>query len=575
MKILSLFVAILGISTLATGCATARPGNTAAAPGDTPAAKAAKQPPKTLPAPPEAIYQALVAEMAAQRGYYDVAAEYYQRLARTTKNPKIAERATRIAVFTRDDKRALESAKVWLEQEPGNLEARLLIAAVLIKQGKIDAAVEHLEKVLAEQATTPDHGFGMVTTLLASLPDSKPAIATMEQLVSKHKDDPFAQLNYSQLALRAEALNKARNAVEAALRLKPEWPNAMVLKARILQLSGDTAQSLQILDAVIKQQPNDIPLRLAYARTLISANRHADALTQFEVLLKQAPDNADVLLGASLLSIDLKDLDKAENYLAQLSKQPKRSGEASFYLGVVAEEKKDYATATQRYSAVPPGENYLSAQIRIAELMARQGDIEGARGHLRGLGFADPSQKLRIYLAEGNILYQAGQYTPAMELYDAALTEIPDNPDLLYSRALTAEKLDRLDILERDLTSIIKRQPDNAAVLNTLGYTLADRTNRYQEALGYIKRALELRPQDFAIMDSMGWIQHKLGNNEEAIRYLRKAFEQGQDPEIAAHLGEVLWVTGDQQGAKEVWQRAVKTTPDHKVLLETMRRFGQ
>ncbi len=575
MKILSLFVAVLGISTLATGCATARPGAAAAAPGDTPAAKTAKPLPKTLPAPPEAIYQALVAEMAAQRGYYDVAAEYYQRLARTTNDPKIAERATRIAVFTRDDKRALESAKVWLEQDPGNLEARLLIAAVLIKQGKIDAAVEHLETVVAEQATTPDHGFGMVATLLANLPDNKPALATMEKLVSKHKDDPFAQLNYSQLALRAEALDKSRSAVEAALRLKPEWPNALVLKARILQLSGDTAQSLQILDAVIKQQPNDIPLRLAYARALISANRHADALTQFEALLKQAPDNADVLLGAALLSIDLKNMDKAEGYLTQLNKQPKRSGEAGFYLGVVAEEKKDYDAAKQWYAAVPPGENYLSAQIRIAEVMARQGDIEGARDHLRGLGFADPSQKLRIYLAEGNILYQAGQYAPAMELYDAALTEIPDNPELLYSRALTAEKLDRLDILERDLTSIIKREPNNAPVLNTLGYTLADRTNRYQEALGYIKRALELRPQDFAIMDSMGWVQHKLGNNEEAIKWLRKSFEQGQDPEVAAHLGEVLWVAGDQQGAKDVWQRAAKTAPDHKVLLETMRRFGQ
>lgn len=573
MKILSLFVAVLGISTLATGCATARSGNVAL--GDTPAAKTAKPQPKTLPAPPEAIYQALVAEMAAQRGYYDVAAEYYQRLARTTHDPKIAERATRVAVFARDDKRALESAKVWLEQDPGNMDARLLIAAVLIKQGQIGAAAEHLETVLTEQATTADHGFGTVAALLASLPDKKAALATMEKLVSKHKDDPFAQLNHSQIALRADALDKARSAVEAALRLKPEWPNAMILQARILQLGGDTAGSLNILDALIKQQPNDIPLRLVYARTLISANRHADALVQFEVLQKQAPDNADVLLGAALLSIDLKNFDKAEDYLTQLNKQPKRSGEASFYLGVVAEEKKNYDAAKQWYAAVPPGENYLSAQIRIADLMAHQGDVEGARGHLRSLGFADPSQKLRIYLAEGNILYQAGQYSPAMELYDAALTEIPDNPELLYGRALTAEKLDRLDILERDLISIIKREPDNAQVLNTLGYTLADRTARYQEALSYIKRALELRPQDFAIMDSMGWVQHKLGNNEEAIKWLRKSFEQGQDPEVAAHLGEVLWVTGDQQGAKEVWQRAIKTAPDHKALLETMRRFGQ
>lgn len=563
-------VAALGVSMLAAGCATLRPGGVAVTKSGAGGA------PQAAPLPPAAIYQALVAETALQRGQFDVAADYYQRLARSLPDPKIAERATRIALLARDDERAQTSAKLWLEEDPHSLDARLLIAASQIRQGRIDAALEHLEIVLAAQAHTPDRGYAAVSSVLSSLPDGRAALATMEKLATRHADDPYAQFAYAQLALRAEALNTARTAIDAALRLKPDWPNAMVTQARILQLSGDTAKSLEILGEVLKRQPQDMPLRLIYARALAGANRHEEALEQFETLLKQVPDNPDVLLGTALLSLDLKRLDKAEEYLTRLSRQPRRAAEASFYLGAVAEAKRDYATAKKWYSAVPAGEaNYLSAQIRIADMMAKQGDMEGARKHLRGIEAGNPSQKLRIYIAEGSMLFQAGQHNQAIAVYDAALTEVPDNTDLLYGRALARAELGQIDLMEQDLSSVIKREPDNAAALNTLGYTLADRTNRYQEALGYIKRALELRPQDFAIIDSMGWVQFKMGNKEEAIKYLRQAFDMSQDPEIAAHLGEVLWSTGDQSGAKEIWQRAAKTAPDHKLLNDTMRRFGQ
>ncbi len=565
-----LLMAALGISVLAAGCATVRPtGAAAPKPKVAPAQQIA-------PLPPAAIYQALVAETALQRGQFDIAADYYQRLARSVPDAKIAERATRIALLARDDANAQASAKLWLEQDPHSLDARLLLAASQIRRGQIDAALEHLEIVLAAQARTPDRGYAAVISVLSNLPDSKAALATMEKLVARHADDPHAHFAYAQLALRAEALDTARTAIDMALRLKPGWPSAMIVQARVLQLSGDTTKSLEILGEVLKQQPQDMPLRLIYARALAGANRHEEALEQFEKLLKQYPDSPEVLLGTALLSLDLKRFDKAEEYLTRLSRQPKRAAEASFYLGAVAEAKKDHATAKKWYAAVPVGEtNYLNAQIRIADILAKQGDVDGARKHLRGLEASDPGQKLRLYLAEGTILFQAGQYNQAIAVYDAALSEVPDNTDLLYGRALARAELGQIDLMEQDLSSIIKREPDNAAALNTLGYTLADRTNRYQEALGYIKRALELRPQDFAIIDSMGWLQFKMGNKEEAIKYLRQAFDMSQDPEIAAHLGEVLWSTGDQSSAKELWQRVIKTAPDHKLLNETMRRFGQ
>lgn len=549
-------VALLG------GCATTRSGGADVADAVPP------------PLPPNALYQALVAELAAQRGEFDVAAEHYQSLTRSTGDPRVAERATRAAAMGRDDQKVLRLAKDWLETNPRSLDARLFIAAALIRQEQFDAAREHVDVVLAGGAGAPDHGFGAISSLLFNVSDGKAALAFMEKVIANYKDDPYAQYAYGQVALRAEALDVALAAAEEAHRLKPDWVNAVVLQARVLQLKGESGRAADVLEDVINKQPQDAGLRMIYARLLLSAGRYEASLVQLEVLAKQAPDNPEVLLTTALVAIDLKQLDAAERYLSQLLAQPRHGAEASYYLGAVAEARNDPATAKKWYLAVADGEHYLSAQLRLAVIMADQGDVDGALSRMRALTTENATQKVRVASVEGSVLYQAERYALAMDVYNAALKEVPDHVDLLHGRALAAEKLDRLDILEQDLTAILQREPANAAALNTLGYTLADRTTRYQEAHDYIKRALDLQPQDFAILDSMGWVLFKLGKNAEAVTYLQRSWDAGQDAEVAAHLGEVLWVTGDQQGARDIWQRALEKSPEHKMLRGVMQRFG-
>ncbi len=556
----------LVLTTFLMGCATTRPMSADVA-NDKIRETAA-------PLPRGALYQALVAEMAAQRGQFDIAAEQYQALTRTTRDPRVAERATRAAAMGRNDQKVLELSREWLAINPRSLDARLFIAASLIRQGQFDAAREHVNVVLAESTNSPDHGFGAVSALLFNVSDGKAALAFMDKLMVRYQEDAYAHYAYGQVALRADALDVAQRAAETAHRLKPDWVNAVVLQTRALQLKGEPGRAADVLQEIVNKQPEDAGLRMIYARLLLSASRYDASLAQLEVLAKQVPDNPEVLLTAALVALDLKQLDNAERYLNRLLLQPRQGNEASYYLGAVAEARKDPATAKKWYLAVTDGEHYLPAQLRIALIMADQGDVDGALNHLRALTPGDAAQKARVANIQGSILYQAERFAAAMEVYNTALKEAPDSIDLLHSRALAAERLDRIDIVEQDLTAILRRDPANAGALNTLGYTLADRTTRYQEAYDYVKRALELRPQDFAILDSMGWVLFKLGKHADAITYLRRSWDAGQDAEVAAHLGEVLWVTGDQSGAREIWRRALEKAPDHKVLRGVIRRLG-
>ena len=558
----ALFVGLVAVILLSGGCTTVRSGGVTVSEA------------VPAPLPPDALYRALVAEMAAQRGQFDVATEHYQALTRSTHDPRVAERATRAAAMERNDQKVLELARQWLEISPRSLDARLFIAAALIRQGRFDAAGEHVDLILAGSTNAPDRGFGAVSSLLFNVPDSRAALTFMEKVVAGHQDDPYAQYAYGQLALRAEALDVAMRAAEAAQRLKPGWVNAVLLQARALQLQGESGRAADVLQEVVNKQPEDAGVRMIYARLLLSASRYEASLAQFERLAVQTPDNPEVLLTAALIAIDLKRLEVAEGYLNRLLAQSQQVNEASYYLGVVAEARKDPATARKWYQAVADGEHYLSAQLRLAMIVADQGDVDGALNSIRAMIPGDAAQKARIASITGSILYQAERYAQAMEVYDAALKEAPEHVDLLHGRALVAEKLDRLDIVEQDLTAILQREPTNAAVLNTLGYTLADRTTRYQEAYDYIKRALDLDPEDFAILDSMGWVLFKLGRHAEALVYLRRSWDAGQDAKVAAHLGEVLWVMGDQPGAREIWQRALAKTPNHKALRGVMQRFG-
>jgi len=287
----------------------------------------------------------------------------------------------------------------------------------------------------------------------------------------------------------------------------------------------------------------------------------------------QAPDNIEVIYALGLLYLQANRLAEAEGYLQRLADQAERLDDASYYLGRIEQERKDYGKASAWYRGVQSGENYFDAQVRLAMLIAKQGQLAEARAHLRSIRTNGEKESAILIQAEAELLTEDKRLDAAMQVYDAALRDTY-NTDLLYARAMLAEKMNRLDRMEEDLRRILVNEPDNAQALNALGYTLADQTDRYQEALGLIQRALELRPADFYILDSMGWILYRMGRLSDAIVYLRKAMQLRPDPEIAAHLGEVLWITGDKEGAKAVWDTALQATPEDSQLLDVIRRFN-
>jgi tetratricopeptide (TPR) repeat protein len=523
----------------------------------------------------ELLYTLMMGEIAGQRGNLDISVEHYLAAARETQDPRVAARAARIAVYARDEMSAYLAADMWVRFDPENIEARQMLAILLIRKGDTESALAHLSHILLSSKEMQDKNFFLIAGLLTREKDKKRALQVMQQLLESHADNAHAQYAYSSLAEQAGEYELASQAAQRALALNPGWPQATVQYARVLQHQGKTQQSLGIMKAAVDDHPRDVTLRLAYARLLVDAQQLKEARKEFAVLAEQVPDNPDILFALGILTMQAEDLDSAERYFLRLAKTGKRSSEAYFYLGQIAERQDQDLVASRWYSAVAQGEHYIDAQSRIAHLLARHGDIKAARQHLQETTVSNQVQRIRLLLTESDILSEAGQYPEAMTLLNESLAGDPQNTELLYARSLVAEKMNDIAQAERDLRSVLEREPDNAHALNALGYTLADRTSRYQEAYEYIKRALELRPQDPAIIDSMGWVLYRLGRYDEAVEHLSRALELSGDAEIAAHLGEVLWVKGDVEKARQVWGHALKSEPSHKLLNEVMKRFEQ
>jgi tetratricopeptide (TPR) repeat protein len=411
--------------------------------------------------------------------------------------------------------------------------------------------------------------------LLAREQDKDGALEVVQRFLVRHPDDSAGLYAHSQLALRAGKLDEAEKAIDRLLQLRPELTQAIILRSRILYGSGREAEALDYLGQMVKDNGKDLELRVAYGRMLVDVDRPEEAQVQFKKILKAQPDNDDITFAAALVALRLEQPKDAEAYFLTLNRKGVRVDETSYYLGRIEEVRGNLKGAIQWYDKVDRGDNYLNAQTRSALLQARLGDVEAARARLGAVQARMPDQSQRLYLVEGDILRDIERYDEAMQVYDHALQEIPDSTELLYARAMVAEKLGRIDWLERDLLAIIEREPDNVDALNSLGYTLADRTNRFDEAETYVKQALVLRPDSFYILDSMGWVQYRKGDLPEALKYLRRAMELGKDAEVAAHLGEVLWVSGDREAARAAWKLGLEYAPDNKSLLAVIKRLDQ
>jgi len=521
----------------------------------------------------EILYKLLLAEFAGHRGMLDISVKNYLELARSTRDPKVVERATRIAVYARDDVATREAAEIWIEIDPQNADARQVLAIMAVRNGDIEQALEHLNILLNSTTGKIDQKLWMIANMLGREEDQEAVLTVMERLMASRQDDAQALFAYSHVVARLGDLEKAQALLERVLVLMPDNNNVALSYVSILQRQEKTNVAIHWLEENLEKQKDDFNLRLIYARLLADTKQFDAARREFELLATQAPNNPDVLYALGLLYLQASRMEDSERYFTRLTNTRQHVDEANYYLGRIAEERNELDKAGSWYQGVQKGENYFDAQIRLGLILASQEKVDDARKHLQSVRAKTKREKSLLIQAEGELLTGQNRYDDAMTVYNDALDDQYD-ADILYSRAMLAEKMNRLDILETDLKQIIENEPDNAQALNALGYTLADRTDRYEEAYGYIKRALEVSPDDFYILDSMGWVLYRLGRLDEAVGFLRRAIELRPDPEIAAHLGEVLWVMGDKERAKNVWETALQETPEDSRLLNVINKFN-
>jgi tetratricopeptide (TPR) repeat protein len=468
---------------------------------------------------------------------------------------------------------AIEAASIWHETEPGSTRALQALAGLLVAVGRYDEALPNLKKLLANSATDPANGFTQLTRTLANAHDKQAALKLLSTLAADYPSLPQAHYAVAQAATAAGEDRVALEEVRRARQLKPDWEAAVLLESQLLQkISVDQAAS--VLADFLQRYPAARETRLAYARVLVTQKRFPEARAEFERLTTGAPDNTEMRFAVALLSLQLKDYDAAESVLTGLLASPHRDKDGvRMYLGQIAEERKNSTEALRWYGEVGEGEHYVQAQIRYAQVLARQGKLDAARAHLQEAAAKNSQQRVVLILAEAQILREANRPKDAFDLVGQALERMPNNPELLYDYAMLAEKVERVDILEASLRKLIEIRPEHAHAYNALGYSFADRNMRLPEARQLIEKALQLAPDDFFIIDSMGWVLYRMGNHRDALGYLRRAFAGRPDPEIAAHLGEVLWVLGERDEAERVWNDANRASPDNETLLNTIKRL--
>lgn len=521
------------------------------------------------------VYLLMLAEMAAQKGELAISVQSYLKAANTSDDPAIAERATRVASFARDYPSAMKAAERWAELQPTNLDVHHSLVILYLRNKQLDKAVDAVDLVLMLTAKSKIQGFGHLVALLNNETDKQAVLALMDRVVSNYKNNAHAHFAYARLAFQSEKYAPARAQVEEAINIEPDYEAARSLLARIQMVQGETDAALGTMRKLVDENPKSTTHRAAYARLLAVAKRYDDALQQFQQVLKASPDNSDIIYAIALLTLEQRKFKMSEKYFRQLIAKHKRVYESYFYLGNIAENRKKFPEAIAWYKQVQHGQNKIDAGVRVTRLLARQGKINDARAYLQSMHTQDPNLSIRLYVVEIDILTAAGNNEEAMKVANNSLERFKENPDLLYARSLLAEKMDKLDIAEADLKKILATDPENVHALNALGYTLADRTERLQEAYGYIQQALKLAPEEPAVLDSMGWVLYRMGRSREAIGYLRQALKIMQDDEIAAHLGEVLWATGLKKEATEVWNKALEAKPNSIHIKDVLKRFHQ
>lgn len=521
----------------------------------------------------DTLYALMVAEMAIDRKRYDIALGNYVQQALATRDPEVTARATQIARILKAHQPALEMAELWVDLEPDNTDAQLIATAELIEANRLEEAMAMSTRLLESGTASAFDAIAVRAT--------EGDIATVHTLsdqyltlLKQYPSDTQLLLGYSVLAQHADENEAALAAVQKALKIEPDNIRAAFQETRILQQMGKQDLALEKLSALVAENPDNFTLRARYAR-VVSASDLNESRRQFETLLSQAPNDPEILFSLAIVEKESGRLEEAEQHFQSLLASGYYLSSAHYYLGEIYEKRNERELALGHFTQVGTGQNYLSAMVKATNLLvADNKDLEALQLIRSEREQVTGNYREGLFILESDVLSTAGQMNAAELILSDGLKEFPDSTRLLYSRAMLYSRIDYVSAAEQDLKLILTITPDNAAALNALGYTLADRTDRIEEAYLYIKRAFELTPDDPAVIDSLGWVEYRRGNFDSALEKLRQAMKTMPDHEIAAHLGEVLWMTGGQAEARTVWKEGLQLNPQSDVIRSTLKRLN-
>jgi len=522
---------------------------------------------------PDVLFMLLTAELAGQRGQYDIALEGYLEAAKRVKDPRFAERAAMIAMYIKDSKKMNEAVSLWLRQEPGNQTARKLAVLSALRVGDRQMAAGHVEMLLKTDPAGFEKSLLELAGVLQKEGKSDLVYEVLDTVSLNHPDQAMVYFVQSLLAMQMNKKDLAEIKVQQALRIQPDWDKALMFQAQIAAFSGNFNKAKLVLKNATLKYPNDLKLKKLLAQLLIKAKDYDEAGQVYQGIIQNNPKDNESRFALALVHLQLDREEQAEDIFEKLLDDSEWRSQAGFYLGKIEEKHGNIQKALEWYDKISDGPFAFDAAVSAITLLAKDKQFVDAQSRLSLLPVKYPKQKMRILLLQSELYNQQKQYQKAFDLLTAALVEQPEEKDLLYTRALMAERIGKFDILEADLKKILAKNPDNAETLNALGYTLTDKSKRYAEAERYLKRALELEPDEAVIMDSYGWLQFKLGNMSKALDYLQHAYAKQQENEIAAHLAEVLWTLGRKDEAKKLFGEAIKESPEDEYLLDFKHRI--
>ncbi|MCD9123681.1 tetratricopeptide repeat protein [Cupriavidus sp. UGS-1] len=547
-----------------------------------------KMPLPELPLTADIMYRVLAAEISMQRGLTGPAYRTYVELARSTRDPRFAQRATEIAFNARVPQQALDGARLWTDLAPTSPAARQVLSTLLV----LNARWEEAEPLLSLQlnGVPPSHRPEAILQLqqqLSRTSDPAGAAALLQRLVANDMQSAETRLALARAKETAGDVPGALAELDEAQRLRPDYEAAALMAA---ELRADNApeQAIAGLKRFLDKAPASVNGRITLARVYLQRNEMDAARREFEALRKVAPDDPRVPLALGLTGLQARRYDEAERYLHEYlrlaEKAPSSNPDVAYqYLAQIAEERKDYAGAVQWLDRIEDQRMVGAASVKRAQMLGRMGRFDDAQAIFGDMladaeDIADPDQRaqrmMAVRQAEVGMLMEVKAYDRARKVLDERIKAEPNNAEWLYELAMLDEREKRYDSMERRLRQFIALQPDQKQGYNALGYSLADRNIRLQEALKLLEKATELGPDDPYIMDSLGWVKFRLGQLQPAAKLLRDAYAKAPEAEIAAHLGEVLWQLGERDEARKTWEEGVKLDPNNETLVETLRRYN-